>query len=115
MVRRRAGFHADETRFLITEEIDDFRAAQPTLDDDPSGSADPVKLKPVVGEIETDCDNLHGGRLLSVVAFTDDHVVANRCRGAGAPDLSIRPSETAPPTAISSARNPLFLRRPPCR
>jgi hypothetical protein len=43
-----------------------------------------VNLKPVLGQIETDCDNLHGGRLLSVVAFTDDHVVAHRCRGAGA-------------------------------
>jgi uracil-DNA glycosylase family 4 len=43
-----------------------------------------VNLKPVLGEIETDCDSLHGGRLLSVVAFTDNHVVAHRCRRAGA-------------------------------
>jgi hypothetical protein len=43
-----------------------------------------VNLKPVLGEIETDCDSLHGGRLLSVVALIDDHVVAHRCRGAGA-------------------------------
>ena len=84
MVRRRARFHADEARFSIAEELNDFRAAQPTLDDDPSGSVDPVNLKPVLGEIETDCDSLHDGRLLSVVAFTDDHVVAHRCRGAGA-------------------------------
>jgi hypothetical protein len=69
MMRRRAGLHADETRFLITEEIDDFQTAQPSLDDDLSSRVDAVSLKPVLGEIETDCDNLHGGRLLSVVAF----------------------------------------------
>jgi hypothetical protein len=84
MVRCRAGFHADETRLLSAEERDDFRAPQPTLDDDLSGSVDPVNLKPVLGQIETDWDSLHGGRLLSVVTFTDDHGVAHRCRGAGA-------------------------------
>jgi hypothetical protein len=84
MVRRRARFHADQTRLLSAEERDDFRAAKPALDDDLSGSVDPMNLKPVLGEIETNCDRLHGGPLLSIVAFTDDHVVAHRCRGAGA-------------------------------
>jgi hypothetical protein len=36
----------------------------------------------VLGKIEG--GNIHSGRLLSVVAFTDDHVMAHRCRGAGA-------------------------------
>ncbi|MGB6325879.1 MAG: hypothetical protein WBG11_08915, partial [Methylocella sp.] len=43
-----------------------------------------VNLKPVLGKIETYRGNMHSGRLLSVVAFTDDHVMAHRCRGAGA-------------------------------
>ncbi|MFZ0495240.1 MAG: hypothetical protein WBE62_02225, partial [Methylocella sp.] len=37
-----------------------------------------------LGKIETDGDNMHGGRLLSVVAFTGDQFMAHRCRGAGA-------------------------------
>src|ERR1700730_239280 len=44
----------------------------------------PVNLKPVLGKIETNRGNMHSRRLLSVVAFTDDHVMAHRCRGAGA-------------------------------
>ncbi|MGA9215569.1 MAG: hypothetical protein WBZ54_09985, partial [Methylocella sp.] len=53
-------------------------------DGDLSGGVDAVNLKPVLGKIETDGDNMHGGRLLSVVAFTGDHFMAHRCRGAGA-------------------------------
>jgi hypothetical protein len=90
MVRRCAGFHADEARVLTAKELDNFRAPQPTLDDDLSGSVDPVNLKPVLGAIETDCGSLHGRRLLSVVAFTDDHVVVHRCRGAGPSTHQVR-------------------------
>jgi hypothetical protein len=42
-----------------------------------------VHLKPLLGEIKTDRGNRHGGRLLSFVAFTDDHVLAHRCRERG--------------------------------
>jgi hypothetical protein len=62
MMRRCAGFHADEPWLLSAEERDDFRAPQPTLDDDLSGSIHPVNLEPVLGEIETDCDSVHGGK-----------------------------------------------------
>jgi hypothetical protein len=51
--------------------------------DDVSICVDAVDLEPVFGEIQTDGGNLHGGRLLSFVAFTDDHVVAHRCRERG--------------------------------
>src|SRR5580704_242148 len=49
-----------------------------------SSGVNAVNLKPVLGKIETNRGNMHSGRLLSVVAFTDDHVMAHRCRGAGA-------------------------------
>jgi hypothetical protein len=84
MVRRRAGFHANQAGFLPSEKFDDLWAAQPSSDGHPSGGVDAVNLKPVLGKIETDRGNMHSGRLLSVVAFTDDHVMAHRCRGAGA-------------------------------
>ena len=52
---------------MTAKELDNFRAAQPSLDNNLSSSVDPVNLKPVLGEIETNCDSLHGGRLLSVL------------------------------------------------
>jgi hypothetical protein len=84
MVRRRAGLHANQTGFLLSEKRDDFRAMQPSSDDDLSGGVNAVNLKPVLSKIETYRGNMHSGRLLSVVAFTDDHVMAHRCRGAAA-------------------------------
>ena len=84
MVRRRAGFHANQAGFFPSEKFDDLWAAQPSSDGHPSGGVDAVNLKPVLGKIETDRGNMHSGRLLSVVAFTDDHVMVHRCRGAGA-------------------------------
>ena len=44
-------------------------------------NVDVVYLKPVLGKVETDGGNIHRGRLLSVVAFTDDQFMAHRCRG----------------------------------
>ena len=84
MVRRRARFHADKAGFLGAEKFDDFCAAQPSSDDHLSSGINAVNLKLVLGKIETNRGNMHSGRLLSVVAFTDDHVMAHRCRGAGA-------------------------------
>jgi hypothetical protein len=54
MVRRRAGFHANQAGFLGAEKLDDFRATQPSFDDHFSGDVDVVNLKPVLGKIETD-------------------------------------------------------------
>jgi hypothetical protein len=51
---------------LTAKELDNFQPAQPSLDDDLSGSADRVNLKPLLGEIQTDRDSLHSRRLLSV-------------------------------------------------
>jgi hypothetical protein len=84
MVRRRAGFHANQAGPLPSEKFDDFCAAQSSSDDHLSSGVNAVNLKPVLGKIETNRGNMHSGRLLSVVAFTDDHVMAHRCRGAGA-------------------------------
>jgi len=87
MVRRRAGFHANQAGFFPSEKFDDLWAAQPSSDGHPSGGVDAVNLKPVLGKIETDRGNMHSGRLLSVVAFTDDtlwHIDAGE-RGPSTP------------------------------
>jgi hypothetical protein len=41
-----------------------------------AGSVDPVHLKHALRNIQPDRGNLHSGRLLFVVAFSDDHVMA---------------------------------------
>ena len=73
----RAGFHANEARSERLEEAKYLRASQPPLDDDLAGRVDAVNLKPVLGQVETDRGNLDDGRLLSIVAFSDDHVLAH--------------------------------------
>src|SRR4051794_28582881 len=83
MVRCRAGFHADQTRRERPEVGGHAAARQPPANDNVPIGVDAVDLEPVFGEIQTDGGNLHGGRLLSFVAFTDDHVVAHRCRERG--------------------------------
>jgi hypothetical protein len=54
------------------------------LDGNLAGGVNAVNLKPVLGDVETDCGNLHDGRLLSIVAFSDDHVFGASTPGAGA-------------------------------
>jgi hypothetical protein len=54
MVRGRAGFHAHQGGFLLSEKRDDFCAAQPSFDDHLSGGVDAVNLKPVLAKIETE-------------------------------------------------------------
>ena len=72
-MRRRAGLHAHETGFQGLEKLDDLRPAQPSPDGDFSNGVDAVDLKSVLGEIKPDCGNMHGGRLLSFVAFSNDY------------------------------------------
>jgi hypothetical protein len=73
-LRGGAGLHADPTGRQRSKEGQHFAAPQPAADPDLPVGIDAVDLKPVLGEIKADGSNLHGGRLLSCVAFTDDHV-----------------------------------------
>jgi len=83
-MRCHAGFHANQAGPLPSEKFDDFCAAQPSSDDHLSSGVNAVNLKPVLGKIETNRGNMHSERLLSIVVFTVDHIMAHRCRGAGA-------------------------------
>ena len=40
---------------------------------------DAVQLEDTLGDVQTDCGNLHGGRLLQLVAFNGPSL-AHRCR-----------------------------------
>ena len=57
---------------------------------------DAVDLKYVLRNIETNGANLYGGRLLSLVAFYNDPVMAHRCRKEGPSTPSSRTLEPAP-------------------
>src|SRR5579872_2389429 len=80
---RRTRFHADKARLQSFEEIQNLRAPKAPTHNHRIRCIDAVNLKDVLRKIQTDRDTLHGGRLPSVVAFTDDHVMAHRCRERG--------------------------------
>jgi hypothetical protein len=69
---------------LPSVQRDDLGAALPSFDDRLSDGVDAMNLKPTLGKIETDHGTMHSRRLLSIVAFTDDHLMAHRYRRAGA-------------------------------
>jgi hypothetical protein len=83
MVCRRAGFNANQAGFLPSVQRDDLGGALPSFDDRLPGGVDAMNLKPMLGKIETDHGTMHSQRLLSIVAFTDDHLMAHRYRRAG--------------------------------
>jgi hypothetical protein len=78
-----AGFDADEARRKSRKEIGQLRSLKPSAHDNSTCRVNTVHLKDTFGEIETQRGNLHRGRL-PLVAFSDDHILAHRCRSAGA-------------------------------
>jgi hypothetical protein len=72
MMRRGAGFHANQGGFLGAEKTRRLLAAQPSSDDDQSGGVDAVNLKPVIGKIETYRGNMNCGVLPATNLWTID-------------------------------------------
>ena len=66
VVRSRAGLDAHEAGWQPREEPDDLRSSQPSTKDDSALLIDTVDLEHVLGEVETNRDNLHGGRRSSL-------------------------------------------------
>jgi hypothetical protein len=66
MMRCRTGFHADQTRLERPKIGDHAAPPKPPANDNVSIGVDAVDLEPVLGDIQTDGGNLHGGRLLSL-------------------------------------------------
>jgi hypothetical protein len=82
MMRRRAGFHANQARLNRLKISQNLAAPQAAADQYLAISVDAVDLKPVLGEIKANCANLHMGGSFHVV-FTDDHF-GTSMPGAGA-------------------------------
>jgi len=61
---RGARLHADKAWRQRFEELQHLATPEPSSDDDLLGSVDPVNLKHVLGDIQTDRGNLHVRGLL---------------------------------------------------
>ena len=78
-----ASFDADEARRKSRKEIGQLRSLEPSAHDNSTCRVNTVHLKDTFGEIETQRGNLHRGRR-PLVTFSDDNILAHRCRSAGA-------------------------------
>jgi hypothetical protein len=68
-MRRGTGLHANQAGRQRREKLHHLTAAKLLPDDDLLGRIDAVDLKHVLGDIQTDCDNLHvDGSLMWFVA-----------------------------------------------
>jgi hypothetical protein len=72
-VARAAGLHTHQTRLQLAEERDHLAPAQRPADDHLAGVVNTVKLKHVLGQIEADSANIHGGWLLLLVVDDNHH------------------------------------------
>jgi hypothetical protein len=59
MMSGSAGFHADQARGNLAQEVDDLLASQLTGDDDLARAIHAVHLEHVLGDINADGANLH--------------------------------------------------------
>lgn len=72
-VARAAGLHADQAGLEPAEERHHLTTAQRPADNHCAGAVDAVDLKNVLGQIEADGANLHGGWLLLLVVLDGNH------------------------------------------
>ena len=59
VMRRRAGFHPDQARLQLAEEIQNCAASQLLLQQNRTIGVNAMKLKDGLGEIDPECCNLH--------------------------------------------------------
>ena len=95
VMSRGAGFHADKARRQGFEERQYLAAPQLLANDDPLGRVDPVNLKHVLCDIQTDRGNLHVDGSPQCGALRRNHPMALRCRERAPSTTSIANSCTA--------------------
>src|ERR1700722_17117210 len=92
IVSRNSGLDPDQTGRKLAEEWDHLRPSQGPADDDLARAADRVDLKDVLGQVEADSGNLHGGWLPMLVV------------GMTATTLALRRREREPSTPSAKGR-----------
>src|SRR6516164_660601 len=78
-MRRAASLNANQTRRQGLEERQYFRPLQLPPQYWLASCIDAVQLEDPLGDVQTDCGNLHGGRLLQFVALNGPSLT-HRCR-----------------------------------
>ena len=73
VMRRRAGFHADQTRRQAGKERNDLATSQAFDYDRCARLIDAMDLKNVLGQVQPNCCNLVHGWLPLLVIFDDHH------------------------------------------
>jgi hypothetical protein len=73
MVCRCTCFDADPARWQIGKETRNLPALKLSSHDDPAGGVNAVDLEHALGEIKTNCGNLHAGGSSLVPSSNDDH------------------------------------------
>src|SRR6516164_910107 len=91
-MRRAASLNANQTRRQGLEERQYFRPLQLPPQYCLAGCIDPVQLEDTLGDVQTDCGNLHGGRLLQLVALNSPSL-AHRCRQGSSTASDLSPTE----------------------
>src|SRR6516162_1416309 len=79
IMRRAASLNANQTRRQGLEERQYFRPLKLPPQYCLASSIDAVQLEDTLGDVQTDCGNLHGGWLLLLVALNGPSL-AHRCR-----------------------------------
>src|ERR1700733_12688143 len=86
MMRRGAGFDADQARWQLLKEYQHVTPLELTADDDIASRIDAMNLKDRLRNVETECrDRLHVWLLRIVGALTAPTSMALTCRGGGRP------------------------------
>src|SRR5580692_5306748 len=92
MMRRGAGFNADQAGWQLLKECQHVTPLELTTDDDIALRIDPVNLKDRLRNVETECrDRLHVWLLRIVGALTAPTYVALTCRWRSRPQHQKRP------------------------
>src|SRR6267378_6458355 len=107
MMRRSAGFDADEARRQPLKEWQNVPALELTANDYITCRVNSVDLKNRLGDIETDCrDRLHVWLLRIVGALTAPTSMALPCRWRSRPQHQRRTSPTIPIVLLPQGRQP---------
>src|ERR1700733_13691047 len=100
MMRRGAGFNADQAGWQLLKESQPATPLELTPDDDIALRSDPVNLKDRLRNVETECrDRLHVWLLRIVGALTAPTYVALTCRWRSRPQHQKATSSRSAPWA----------------
>ena len=83
VMARAARLHADQTGLKLTEKRQHLPTPQRPADDDLSTVVNRVNLENVLGQIEANNANIHGGWLLLLVVLDGNHTLAHCDAGSG--------------------------------